>query len=200
MNKIQKVCDKLRTGYHTKSNVEDEGKAEKSIKFSEESNRTIHELGNIELHESGQISRTVQCQSYLKHIPEGLIFSSCGICLRLDEEQIQRIKARFEAFTVPYYFARVNCSRGEQKTRRSSMAKKKTLESNRCPKRSKKEQARFHRAQVAERRKVSRISESSWMDRRLLPIHRLPHDDRHLQQRNLAPAKPVRKHHLTDIQ
>ena len=37
------------------------------MKISEESSRTIHELGNVELHELGQISRTVQCQSCLKH-------------------------------------------------------------------------------------------------------------------------------------
>ena len=82
---IQKVVDKLRTGYHTVSIIEDLGKAEKSIKFSEESSGAIHELGNIELHELGQISRTTQCQSCLKHVLEGLIFCSCGICLQLDE-------------------------------------------------------------------------------------------------------------------
>ena len=81
---------------------------------SEESSRTIHELDNVELHGLGQISRTVQCQSCLKHIPEGLIFCSCGICLRPDEEQIQRIKARLEAMTVLYYLARVNYSRGKR--------------------------------------------------------------------------------------
>ena len=58
MGQIQKVVDKLRTGDHTKSIIEDLGKAEKSIKYSEESSRTIHELVNIELHELGQISRT----------------------------------------------------------------------------------------------------------------------------------------------
>ena len=31
--------------------------------FSEESSRIIHELGNIELYESGQMSSTIQCQS-----------------------------------------------------------------------------------------------------------------------------------------
>ena len=53
VSQIQKVIDKLRTGYHTKSIIEDLVKAEKSIKFSVESSRTIHELGNIELHELG---------------------------------------------------------------------------------------------------------------------------------------------------
>ena len=97
MVKIKKMVDKLRTGYHTKSSTEDVG-AEKSIKFSEESSRTINELGHIELHELGQISRTVQGQSCLKHIPEGLIFCSCGLCLQPDEEQIQKFKARFEGY------------------------------------------------------------------------------------------------------
>ena len=69
-------------------------KPDKSIKFSEQSSRTIHELENIELHEPGQTPRTVQCHSCLKHIPEGLIFCACGICLPPDGEQIQSIKAR----------------------------------------------------------------------------------------------------------
>ena len=114
MGQIQKVVEKSRTGSHTKSIIEDLGKPEKSINFSEESSRTIHELGNIELHELGQIFRTVQCHSCLKHIPEGLIFCSCGISLRFDEERIQKIKDRFQAMIVPYCLARVDYSRGKR--------------------------------------------------------------------------------------
>ena len=65
----------------------------KSIEFSEESSRTIHALGNIELHELGEISRAVQCHSDFLRLRH---------CLRLDEEQIQRFKARFEAMIVPF--------------------------------------------------------------------------------------------------
>ena len=43
--------------------------------------------------------------------------------------------------------------------------------------------------------KVSRISETSWMDRRILPIPGQPHDDRHLLQFTPAPAAPLRTHH-----
>ena len=74
MGQIQKVVDKFRTGYRTTSIIEDLGKTRKSIKFSEESSRTIHELGNIDLHKLGQMSRTTQCQSCLKHLLERLIF------------------------------------------------------------------------------------------------------------------------------
>ena len=71
-------------------------------------------MGNIELYELGQVSSTVQCHSCLKHLSEGLTFCSCGICLRPDEENIMRIKARFQALIVPYYLARVNYSRGKK--------------------------------------------------------------------------------------
>ena len=40
MVQIQKVVDKLRTGYRTKSIIEDLGKPEKSIKASEESHNS----------------------------------------------------------------------------------------------------------------------------------------------------------------
>ena len=88
-----KSSGKLRNGSRTKSTLEDLGKPENSMKFSEESSRTIHEVGNIQLYELGQISRTVRCHSCLNHILEGLTFSSCGVCLRLDEEITQKIKA-----------------------------------------------------------------------------------------------------------
>ena len=48
------VVENWRNGYRTKSIVDDLGKAETSIKFSEEPSRTIHKFGNIELHELGQ--------------------------------------------------------------------------------------------------------------------------------------------------
>ena len=62
--------------------------------FSGESSRVIHEMGNMELFELGQISKTAQCHSCLKHLPEGLKFCACGVCLRPDEDTINRIKAR----------------------------------------------------------------------------------------------------------
>ena len=77
---------------------------------------------------------------------------------------------------------------------------KRTLESNVRPKRSKKEQSQIHRAQVARGRKVSKFSESSWMDKNFADTWTNLHDDQHLPQRNLAPAEPVRKHNLRGIQ
>ena len=88
MGKIQEAVEKLSGGSYTKSTREDLGKPENFMKFSEESSHGIHEMGNIELYQLGQISRTVHCHSCLKHIPEGLTFCSCGVCLRPDDETI----------------------------------------------------------------------------------------------------------------
>ena len=76
---IPEEVGKLRKGSYTKAIREDLRQPENSMIFSEESRRIIHELGNIELHESGQTSSTIQCQSCYKHMPEGLKFCICGI-------------------------------------------------------------------------------------------------------------------------
>ena len=114
MGQIQVVVEKLRNGSRTKSILEDLGKSRKLYEFNEESSRIVHEMGNIELYELGQMTRTVQCHSCWKHLPEGLAFCSCGVCLRPDEATIKRIKVRFQALTVPYYLSRINRSRGEK--------------------------------------------------------------------------------------
>ena len=108
MGKIQEVVGKLRNGSRTKSILKDLGKPEKTMKFSEESSRIILEMGNIELYELGQMTRTVQCHSCWKHLPEGLAFCSCGACLRPDEATMKRIKVRFQALIAPYYLALIN--------------------------------------------------------------------------------------------
>ena len=66
-------------GPNTRSSVKIEGRNTHEIYsgrsetiFSEESRRIIHELGNLELYELGQKSRTVQCHSCYKPMPEGL--------------------------------------------------------------------------------------------------------------------------------
>ena len=44
-------------------------------------------------------------------MPEGLIFCECRVGLPPDEDMINKIKARFQALTAPYYHARINRSR-----------------------------------------------------------------------------------------
>ena len=53
LGQIQEVVGKRRNASRTESVTEDLGKPENSMKFSEESSRTNHELDNIQLHELG---------------------------------------------------------------------------------------------------------------------------------------------------
>ena len=80
--------------------------------FSEESSRINHELGNIELYESGQKSST-SSSIRAADMQEGLNFCPRGMCLRLDEAAMKRIHARFQTLIVPYYFARMNIPRAK---------------------------------------------------------------------------------------
>ena len=59
MSKNQEVVDKLRTGYQTESIINDFG-----------STCTGKELGNIELYELGEISKTVQRPACLRYSQE----------------------------------------------------------------------------------------------------------------------------------
>ena len=55
----------------------------------------------MELFQLRQITITIQCDSCLSHVPRGLKLCECGVCLRPDEETINRIIARFEALIAP---------------------------------------------------------------------------------------------------
>ena len=70
MKEINKTLEKLKRGSCTKS-IRDDLKKQGDMIYSEESSRVIHEMGNMELFELGQISKTIQCHSCLKHLPEG---------------------------------------------------------------------------------------------------------------------------------
>ena len=113
MKEINETSEKLKSGSSTKS-IRDVLKKQGDMIFSEESSRVIHEMGNMELFDLGKISKTSQYRSCLKHLTEGVTFCGCGVCLRPDEDTINRIKARFQALTVPYHLARVNRARGKK--------------------------------------------------------------------------------------
>ena len=69
MKEINETLEKLKSGSRTKS-IRDDLKKQGDMIFSEESSRVINEMGNMELFELGQISKTTQCHSCLTHLPE----------------------------------------------------------------------------------------------------------------------------------
>ena len=98
----------------------------------------------------------------MKHVPERLIFCSCDICLRPDEEQIQRIKARSEAFAVPHDLARVSYSRG--KRHGEAQWQKNSGKAMDVRRGSRKNKHASIMLRWRKKRKVSRSSESSWTE------------------------------------
>ena len=142
----------------------------------------------------GQISRTVQCHSCLKHLRAGLIFCSCGTCLRADEEQ----KTNNHIQIPGYDCSLLSCKEVKDTARfngKETMGKQWMEEE--------KEGSRHHRNQMARGWKVSNFSAGPRMDRRILSILGLPHCDRHLPHRTVAPEAPeapVREHHHIGVQ
>ena len=80
MEEIHDKVEKLKVGSRTKCIYDDLKK--NNMIFSAETRRVIHEMGNIEFFDLGQISVTTQCHSCLKHLSVGLTFCPCGACLR----------------------------------------------------------------------------------------------------------------------
>ena len=66
----------------------------------------------IELYKLGEISKTVQRPACLKYALEGLLSSTCGVCLMPSPEQERKIKTQFEIMSVPFFTMREDDSRG----------------------------------------------------------------------------------------
>ena len=103
MSQIHEVGDKLRTGYQTESIINDLEKKGTSNMFSEASRRTIKELGNVELYELGEMSKTVQCATCAEDIHKKDYFIAHPVyakCLRQNREE--RLKLDLRSCLSPF--------------------------------------------------------------------------------------------------
>ena len=179
MGKIREVVGKFKVGYQPKR---------ESDRFDEEESQKIYEQGNTELHELGQISKTVQCNSCLKHQPEGLIFCECGTCLRRfrDDKKAQHQKLRrWLLRTTPQRWIQQR-----QEAWKSPVAEKDHLESQRCVKSSLEKGLRVN----PRGRSLLRITVENWVDRKLLTISGRHLQDRHLLHSNVPAKIKIREH------
>ena len=62
----------MRIGSNAASIRENLSKEDADLTLSEESQRIIYDMGNVELFELGKKPKTVQCRSCLKHVLEGI--------------------------------------------------------------------------------------------------------------------------------
>ena len=87
MTKIRELVKALRTEYRTESAMADSSETGEFNRFSEDSQKTVPKLGNIDLFELGEVSKKIQCSSCATYWPEGLLYCTCGICLLPSTEQ-----------------------------------------------------------------------------------------------------------------
>ena len=64
--------------------------------FREEFKKINHNLGNVELLESCEVSAKTQCASCAEHWPEGVLSCICGQCLLPSEKQRLMTKEKFD--------------------------------------------------------------------------------------------------------
>ena len=99
-----------------------------SNRFDNDESQKFYEQGNLELHEPGQITRTVQCNSCSKYQPDGLLFCQRGTCLKWDLDTLNRLCFKFKAMITIILSARAHVP----EARSTATPKPKTL----CQKRS----------------------------------------------------------------
>ena len=144
------------------------------------------------------MTRTIQCHSCWKHLPDGLAFCSCGVCLRPDQSNNKKDQSEIPSFDSTLLCCSNKSIKGQEAWRNSVATR--LLESNGCQKRSKETWLGYYHNLVATAWEVQKFSASPWMDGRILPILALPHDDRHLLHRTLASEAPVRERHHVGMQ
>ena len=111
MGQIQEVVEKLRKGSHTKSIREELRKPEKSMIFSEESSRIIHELGQ---------HGAVRLRTNVQHHPIPFLLQTCaGRTEILKMRNLLPTRRRYNQKNSSttsnlHYLARVDRSRGKK--------------------------------------------------------------------------------------
>ena len=65
--------------------------------YTEEMAQKSQDQGNVELVELRQTTKTIQCQAYWKHIPEGMVKCYCGTITRLSQSMMDEIQERLES-------------------------------------------------------------------------------------------------------
>ena len=112
--RILKLAHALKTHSRTGSLIKELHKNEVFNTFSDESKRTNHDLGKIELFELGEVSAKTQCASCAKNWPEGILYCTCGQCLLPSEKQTLKTKEPFDALPIPFCILKKGTSRGAQ--------------------------------------------------------------------------------------
>ena len=119
---------------HVKKSIRDDFKKDKGLSVKNQV-AFFYEMGNMELSGLKQcFSVTSWCHSCIRHLPEGMEFCECGVCLRPHEETMNRVRCQISSFESTVFSCTSESFKRKQ-TQRSTMARR-PLESSRRQKRS----------------------------------------------------------------
>ena len=94
--RIRKVAHALKRQSKANALMTDLQKTDTFNPLREEFKKINHNLGNVELLESCEVSAKTQCASCAEHWPEGVLYCICGQCLLPSEKQRLMTKEKFD--------------------------------------------------------------------------------------------------------
>ena len=71
--------------------------------FSEQSKDMIYSMGNMEYCEICEITPNIQCTNCMTYWPKGIVYSTCGTCLRPSDKVRKLNSDRNDVLSIPSY-------------------------------------------------------------------------------------------------
>ena len=80
--------------------------------FSEQSKEIIYSMGNMEYFEICEITPKVQCHNCMTYWTKGIVYCTCGTCLRFSGKIRKLNKDRFDVLSIPNHVIKKGPSHG----------------------------------------------------------------------------------------
>ena len=82
--------------------------------FSEQSKEVIYSMGNMEYCETCEITPNMQCPNCITYWPKGIVYCTCGTCLRLSDKVRKLNSGRHDVLSIPNYVIKKGPSHGRR--------------------------------------------------------------------------------------
>ena len=80
--------------------------------ISEQSKALVYSMGNMEYFEICEITPKVQCRNCVTYWTKGIVYCTCGTCLRPSDKIRKLNKDRFDVLSIPTYVIKKGQSHG----------------------------------------------------------------------------------------
>ena len=98
---VQKLIHQFET-HPNKEAVQADLKQNRAFnRFSEQSKEMIYSMGNMEYFEIVEITPNIQCSNCMTYWPKGIVYCTCGTCLRLSDKVRKLNSDRYDVLSIP---------------------------------------------------------------------------------------------------